>query len=593
MCFFICFIVNLFIRLTQLLLLSSSIWFKREHCASVCRCVQELAVRCVQEMLRDNLQMLQTKVRQREIDIFVKLLVEAEMSVTFLRLLQSTCSCPMGVDSTQRMVTFALFDPTNGDRDLVSSDPIAVAHPTIISLQAMPTSPEYPPRKIDWQLEQDIYISSELEVLGQIKGRELLYDGMPHLFLTWNNNPHDDDSRDLSMMKLFHQRVRVALVDFCAARGGDRGSLQGHSSSNGTRPLASSASGSGRIAGPSSSSSSSPTSFSVEHENSFKRVIRRRNSAAMIRTTLVIKRGNRFGFGKSGHQNLIEQINQIQDFFVEELYVVADLCLDRNYVAIGILEKMFGYNELLTMLMSDVPNRVKAPVCRILKCMYVDREPQVEAIFPRLIRTSVSLKGGDENNFNDFHPGSPFHFAMLQKVISVYIQNSLDATKCDDLSAEMMDLLQSIIKFGYYHKPAHLRDILQPLVGALDNHRFSAVRNRLRAEKRKRMRDRRDSMVGAQTVRRLSLLNTAALPGAAYAINSSNNKKGPDDDIDDDRPPTRFEAFVTWWEDDEKTWSQVCAFILLNFVNILIYIVNISYSHVGNKFAQICRNGLK
>jgi hypothetical protein len=68
-----------------------------------------LAVTCVQEMLHDNLQMLQTKVREREIAIFLDLLEESEMNITLLQLLRSTCSCPMGVDSTQRMIATALL----------------------------------------------------------------------------------------------------------------------------------------------------------------------------------------------------------------------------------------------------------------------------------------------------------------------------------------------------------------------------------------------------------------------------------------------------------------------------------------------------
>lgn len=75
---------------------------------------QALAVTCVQEMLHDNLQMLQTKVREREINIFLDLLEESEMNVTLLHLLRSTCSCPMGVDSTQRMVAKALLGGGSG-----------------------------------------------------------------------------------------------------------------------------------------------------------------------------------------------------------------------------------------------------------------------------------------------------------------------------------------------------------------------------------------------------------------------------------------------------------------------------------------------
>lgn len=81
-----------------------------------------LAVTCVQEMLHDNLQMLQTKVREREIAIFLDLLEESEMNITLLQLLRSTCSCPMGVDSTQRMIATALLGSNDAKNTEESKD---------------------------------------------------------------------------------------------------------------------------------------------------------------------------------------------------------------------------------------------------------------------------------------------------------------------------------------------------------------------------------------------------------------------------------------------------------------------------------------
>jgi len=65
---------------------------------------QSVAVNVLEEIFSDNLQIIQTKIRQSEIDMLVNMLVTTEMSVTFIKLLQSTCTCPIGVDSTQRMV---------------------------------------------------------------------------------------------------------------------------------------------------------------------------------------------------------------------------------------------------------------------------------------------------------------------------------------------------------------------------------------------------------------------------------------------------------------------------------------------------------
>jgi hypothetical protein len=52
----------------------------------------------------------------------------------------------------------------------------------------------------------------------------------------------------------------------------------------------------------------------------------------------------------------------------------------------------FSYEMLLTILkLPSSPRRFKAPVCRLMRCLYIDRDPQIEIKYPRLIRTSLSL----------------------------------------------------------------------------------------------------------------------------------------------------------------------------------------------------------
>ena len=120
-------------------------------------------------------------------------------------------------------------------------------------------------------------------------------------------------------------------------------------------------------------------------------------------------------------KSIFERKMQVSEYFAAQMYLAAELCLDRNYVAIELLEvraihsfvtnhlyqRSYSYEMLVSMLWSvHIPNRFKAPVCRLLRCLYVDREPQVEAKFPRLIKTSVSLSGGEENAFSDHHSGT-------------------------------------------------------------------------------------------------------------------------------------------------------------------------------------------
>lgn len=74
----------------------------------------------------------------------------------------------------------------------------------------------------------------------------------------------------------------------------------------------------------------------------------------------------------------IDRKIQIAEYFIAQLYLTSDLCLDRNYVAIGLLENVFPYEVLLSIVGNNtIPNRFKAPAYRLIRCLFVDREPHV------------------------------------------------------------------------------------------------------------------------------------------------------------------------------------------------------------------------
>jgi hypothetical protein len=211
---------------------------------------------------------------------------------------------------------------------------------------------------------------------------------------------------------------------------------------------------------PKRSASNSPTNGTSLNSHSPTSRVRRQSSFNQLQAVQKMKRKGNYSHNKS----LDEMRHQFINYFITQLYLAADLCLDRNYVSIGILEKRLPYTLLLTMLKSSyVMPRMKAPICRVLKCLYVDREPQVPIKFPRLIRTSVSLSGQQEHDYKKV----PQCFALIQQIISSYIHNELDCTDCDDLSTEMMSLLESLMMFGFYSSQSQLQDIINPLVQVL------------------------------------------------------------------------------------------------------------------------------
>ena len=114
----------------------------------------------------------------------------------------------------------------------------------------------------------------------------------------------------------------------------------------------------------------------------------------------------------------------------------------------------------------------KAAICRILRCLWIDREPQIAAVFPRLIRsskTSDNTSGIENSDFHKFHKGSPFSFCLLQQLLSEYFRLRFDRNECDELSVEMAQVLYMLIDFGFYSKTEQLEDIILPLMLGLDH----------------------------------------------------------------------------------------------------------------------------
>lgn len=510
---------------------------------------QPVAVECVQEILRDNIEVLHTKVREREINMLVQLLVDSDMDVTFIKLIQSTCS--MGFDTTQGFVTEALFGlgteeeddkaggkspakvrTLSGDKTGMSSieatvsgivgfpqspgdhhgfkdDTPITAHSTpkvssarrvshitkplhgktsfamaatIISntlairkkeeMAAVSNEPvpsivqrtnlvltleaeREDLRYVDWLSEAGFYIPSHEEVLlKQMYGYGLLVDGVPKMYVKW---PHGGTSGLFSMTHTFGVDKRVEIEALFKYGSRDIKESVNH--------------------------------MAVEEHVDEPHEMKTVTTGNMLKATPSARRlqgkapsrlktgggsGLHLAFQNASKQNkqLLQRKVQISNYLVAQLYLVADLCLNRQYVAMGVLEEIYEYDMLLAILKNRaLPNRVKAPVCRVIRCLFIDREPQVEAKFPRLIRTSVSLGGGEENSFSDHHSGSPYAFALLQQLISQYIHNDLNSRKCDALSAEMMDMLHALMMFGFYYTPQHLQDTVVPLIHALDHHR--------------------------------------------------------------------------------------------------------------------------
>jgi hypothetical protein len=313
---------------------------------------------------------------------------------------------------------------------------------------------------------KSLYLPDDALLVSSVMGYELIQNGVPRLSVNWNCN----DGFQLSMLNLFGFSKDVPYEYLCNISKYDNVRSRRR---NDVMQLQTSSGNDVTDAGAQGGQVGRSTSMGASDSNSSSRKITSAGRKKTKRGTIVGQ--NRLSINsaqKAAAEVSISKKIQVADYFCAQLYLLADLCLDRNYIAMKLVEVTFPYTMLISMLkITNSSQRFKAPVCRLLKCLYVDREPQSEAKFPRLIRTSVSLSGGEENSFEDHHEGSPYKFGILQQIISDYIHHEMDTTNCDELSAEMMELLLSLIKFGFYTSLTQLQDIIVPLTKALGEHR--------------------------------------------------------------------------------------------------------------------------
>jgi len=360
----------------------------------------EIAISCITEMFRDNLQILQEILSQREIDILLELLRSSEMNYTVLKLLQSICSCPKGVDGTQRMVAIALYQNTSSKSEVIE---MYAEYSRLLPY--------------NWNFGSCYYpkgIDKDKEILGY----KILKKGLPRILMSWGDG---EKSNPYSTYSLYDLNGRLPLEVLCSRE--------------------------------------------MNNGNTKRKSIRGRLSVQVAQ--------NKTG---TAAESQLEDLNirrqQVIDYLITQLYTVGDMCLDRNYISIEILESIFHYDKLLAILLNpQVTNAIKAPICRILRCMYVDREPQVVTKLPRLIRSSTEERDSFSTSIASGNTSSMYTFCLLQDVISKYLNTRLNGTEFDEYSAELTDLLQNLIAFGFYQTYDQLKDIMIPLITALDDHR--------------------------------------------------------------------------------------------------------------------------
>jgi hypothetical protein len=344
---------------------------------------QELAGKCVTEMLSKNMDLQETKIGTREIKIFVDKLRSSKMNAMYLQLLTSCCSCEgNGVDGNQTKVSSMLFSDTN--------DIIINLHADFVRLN-----------KAEWG-DFGLYIVSPPVAGSPLRGESLISKGLPQLSLAWTTN-----SIDYSPLGLFG-RLSVNIEELFPPRG-----LLG--------------------------------SFDKGMKNA-KQKMKKKSTE--------------------------EQKNAVARYFVAELFLGAEMCLDRNYIAMHRLDDLFPYEVLVTILKLNVSSDLKSAAVRLLMCLHIDRDPQAASKIPCLTRTWSDIKKNEEPQLPFVDPSRRYTFGLIQQQISDHVRD-MTGSSWDELSRHMLKMLRTLIQFNFYGTTERMKDIILPLLTALDRRRMT------------------------------------------------------------------------------------------------------------------------
>ncbi|GMH52463.1 hypothetical protein TrRE_jg12234, partial [Triparma retinervis] len=380
-----------------------------------------LATKCVVEMLGSNMELQEEKVTSREIKIFVEMISKSKMNANYINLLRATCNCNgEGVDGNQGLVVEKFFEKQSKLTIKLDLDDVNR-------------------RECKWK-SVEAYEADETTSGWDMKQR-----GLPAINVKWH-----DSFKDFSPIHLYAKST-VPLKEVVEILGDEDLLAEVRRKGGNAADMIEEATDAAKNNTPARGAGAARKTMSGNRAFRKTASTRAFKAASSEISTLQLRK------------------LMVAEYFVSQIYLYAETCLDRNYISMQFLEERIPYNMLLCILRDDnLPDEFRAAVTRLMNCLYVDAYPQNMVRLPTLTRIWSKIDPDSPTPLPSVEKSRDKKFAFLQEAITEHLESLIDGATWNIFTRRLMESLMLLVKFRFYTSSSQVQYIVNPLIKSLD-----------------------------------------------------------------------------------------------------------------------------
>lgn len=162
-------------------------------------------------------------------------------------------------------------------------------------------------------------------------------------------------------------------------------------------------------------------------------------------------------------------------YFVSLIYLLADLCLQRNFIAIGSLEQIYTYDVCFEIALTNkFSDDLRAAFAKLFNCLWLDRDYQPMPL-PNFLITWDEVTLANSQDFYKYIPETDDKFQNVKPLLLEYFQEVAEIgyqkaflTDRNQLTLILLDSCKTLINFGFYSTKVSLGALLKPLLRMLN-----------------------------------------------------------------------------------------------------------------------------